>query len=279
MADENEQAQKMADRLEALRTGQALEEQLNAEYRRGDLAAYMEHLNSKNAAFLASLRGQKEQMDLYASLQAEAHRSELSYLAEGYQTLYSGLSNAFTGIITGTQTAAQAVKNLGTQLIEMVVRWMVQRRLASLLSGMMEKTTSASSVASAAVVAAAWSKAAAMVSLATMGANTAPAMAGMGAMTAFAQAASIPALANGGIVTRPTLALIGEGKGPEAVIPLDRMGGLGGRPNVTVNVVNNSGAQVAAKPNVTMNGQEMIVGIVLDAVNRNVGGLRSALKG
>jgi hypothetical protein len=37
----------------------------------------------------------------------------------------------------------------------------------------------------------------------------------------------IPALADGGIVTGPTLALIGEA-GPEAVVPLDRMGGMGG---------------------------------------------------
>jgi SLT domain-containing protein len=44
----------------------------------------------------------------------------------------------------------------------------------------------------------------------------------------------IPAMANGGIVTGPTLALIGEA-GPEAVIPLDRMGGMGGN-NVTINV-------------------------------------------
>jgi hypothetical protein len=48
----------------------------------------------------------------------------------------------------------------------------------------------------------------------------------------------IPALAQGGIVTSPTLALIGEGRGPEAVIPLDRMGefGMGGGNNVTINV-------------------------------------------
>lgn len=45
----------------------------------------------------------------------------------------------------------------------------------------------------------------------------------------------IPALAEGGIVTGPTLALIGEA-GPEAVIPLDRMGGMGGGTNVTINV-------------------------------------------
>jgi hypothetical protein len=47
-------------------------------------------------------------------------------------------------------------------------------------------------------------------------------------------AKKIPRLAEGGIVKGPTLALIGEGNGPEAVIPLDRMGSLGG--NVTVNV-------------------------------------------
>jgi hypothetical protein len=44
----------------------------------------------------------------------------------------------------------------------------------------------------------------------------------------------IPAMAAGGIVTGPTLALIGEA-GPEAVIPLDRAGGMGGN-NVTINV-------------------------------------------
>jgi hypothetical protein len=43
----------------------------------------------------------------------------------------------------------------------------------------------------------------------------------------------IPMLANGGIVSSPTLALIGE-RGPEAVIPLDRMNSMGGGMNITV---------------------------------------------
>lgn len=42
----------------------------------------------------------------------------------------------------------------------------------------------------------------------------------------------VPALADGGIVRSPTLALIGEA-GPEAVVPLDRGGAMG---NVTINV-------------------------------------------
>jgi phage-related minor tail protein len=42
----------------------------------------------------------------------------------------------------------------------------------------------------------------------------------------------IPRMAEGGIVSSPTLALIGEA-GPEAVVPLDRMATGGG---VTINV-------------------------------------------
>ena len=45
----------------------------------------------------------------------------------------------------------------------------------------------------------------------------------------------IPMLAEGGIVTGPTLAMIGE-RGPEAVIPLNRAGGMGGGNTVTINV-------------------------------------------
>ena len=45
----------------------------------------------------------------------------------------------------------------------------------------------------------------------------------------------LPRLAEGGITTGPTIAMIGE-KGPEAVIPLDRLGSMGGGMNITVNV-------------------------------------------
>ena len=53
---------------------------------------------------------------------------------------------------------------------------------------------------------------------------------------------NIPMLAEGGIVTAPTLAMIGEA-GPEAVIPLSKMGGMGG--GITVNV--NGGLATSAE--------------------------------
>jgi len=45
----------------------------------------------------------------------------------------------------------------------------------------------------------------------------------------------IPKLADGGIVNRPTIAMIGEA-GAEAVVPLSKMGGMGGGMNVTIHV-------------------------------------------
>ncbi len=55
----------------------------------------------------------------------------------------------------------------------------------------------------------------------------------------------MPHLAKGGIVSRPTIALIGEA-GPEAVVPLGRGGGMGGTVNVYVNgVVSGSSMEVA----------------------------------
>jgi hypothetical protein len=49
---------------------------------------------------------------------------------------------------------------------------------------------------------------------------------------------NLPRLAQGGIVTGPTIAMIGEGREPEAVIPLSQLGsfGVGGGANITVNV-------------------------------------------
>lgn len=48
------------------------------------------------------------------------------------------------------------------------------------------------------------------------------------------QIPNVPMLAQGGIVTRPTLAMIGEGGEPEAVIPLSKLGALGG--GITINI-------------------------------------------
>jgi hypothetical protein len=66
----------------------------------------------------------------------------------------------------------------------------------------------------------------------------------------------MPFLADGGIVTSPTAALIGEA-GPEAVIPLNRMGSMGGSTiNIVVNgSVTSEGDLVNAIRNAVLQGQ------------------------
>lgn len=58
------------------------------------------------------------------------------------------------------------------------------------------------------------------------------------ALERFSAAQGIPAMANGGIVTRPTVALIGEA-GPEAVVPLSRGGGMGAGVSVNLTIQGN----------------------------------------
>ena len=55
----------------------------------------------------------------------------------------------------------------------------------------------------------------------------------------------LPRLAEGGITTGPTIAMIGE-KGPEAVIPLDRLGSMGGGMTLNVNVTSANPNDVVA---------------------------------
>lgn len=56
-----------------------------------------------------------------------------------------------------------------------------------------------------------------------------------------ASLAAVPAMAAGGIVTAPTLAMIGEGGGPEAVIPLDKLSGMmGGHTSANTGTSNQS---------------------------------------
>jgi hypothetical protein len=68
---------------------------------------------------------------------------------------------------------------------------------------------------------------------------------------------NIPMLADGGIVNRATLAVIGE-SGPEAVVPLSRAGefGMGGGNNVTIHVNGGDPQQVvnALRRYMQMNG-------------------------
>lgn len=60
---------------------------------------------------------------------------------------------------------------------------------------------------------------------------------GIGGQSVGINIPEIPMLAAGGIATGPTLAMVGEGREPEAILPLSRLGGMmgAGGPSISVN--------------------------------------------
>jgi hypothetical protein len=94
--------------------------------------------------------------------------------------------------------------------------------------------------------------------------------------------------AGGGPVYTGSPYVVGE-KGPElfvpntsgTIIPNHQLGITTGTttlaPQVTVNVINNSGQAVSARQESSFDGQSYVVDVWLDALNRNVGGLRDVV--
>ena len=108
-------------------------------------------------------------------------------------------------------------------------------------------------------------------------------------MADFHLAGGVPRLkmfAKGGIVTAPTLAMIGEAGEHEAVIPLNERnlsaiggGGQGKAPTVVINITNKTDGKVKMEnKSFDASLNRMVLDIVADGANRNVGGFGTNLK-
>lgn len=78
----------------------------------------------------------------------------------------------------------------------------------------------------------------AIASLNSLGSFTVPDwVPGVGGKSMGINIPQIPMLASGGIATGPSLAMVGEGREPEAILPLSRLGGMmgAGGPSISVN--------------------------------------------
>lgn len=124
--------------------------------------------------------------------------------AERWQMMWQGLGDTALGVLE-----------------DMAQQYITQALMAAAqLIGIIPIAT-----ASASAIAGAWAPAASMVSLATFGANSAPAIAGMTATTGVAEGlASLTMLADGGILNKPVF-VAGE-SGAEVVAPLKKLPGI-----------------------------------------------------
>lgn len=220
-------------------------------------------------------------------------------LAASIDALAGNASNALTGIITGSMTVSDAMRSLGSTVLNSLVNTFVQMGVEWVKSAIMGQaaqtaaigtvtavqtaavaTQTATSTAAAATTAAAWTPAAILSSIASMG--TAAAI-GLGAVAGVIGANLLGKRKNGGPVTAGGMYQVGEGGMPEIyqastgkqyMIPGDNgrvisnkemtAGGGGG---VVINIQNYTSSSVDAQAGTDANGGLTVDVIVADLNN------------
>lgn len=214
--------ERMNKELEVLALTQADKEQaIKDAMRTQDFEALQTAMDSEYVA-------QTEQYELKKAMMAEYQQAVMdSYFSMDemlFQMQNQGigqLQSSLSGLLQGTVSVQKAFQDLGKTLLKTVSdyisNWIAARLKQSLFGDKLAAAEAAKATASAAAQLPIIKELALQKSLATWGAS---ATAGAAAYQA-ASAVSLPAFANGGMVDSPTVALIGEGKYKEAVVPFN----------------------------------------------------------
>jgi hypothetical protein len=245
------------NKLDYYRQCKDIQADIDEAYNQASIQKLQEALTAENAIRLNHYEAQKSLMDTWQEAYRASMATTTQLVAGMYSTAFSGISTAISDIITGASSAQDAIISLGKSILKVIADWIAKKIAGTLLAAAVGEAAlaaeTAASIAAAAATAAAWAPAAAAVSLASFGANSGPAMAGISATHALSAALSIPKLAEGGMPTGPTLAMIGEGKKKEVVLPLsdkifkgiaEGINGAGGSNGATLNIygdINNAG--------------------------------------
>lgn len=164
---------------------------------------------------------QYEQARLAAQWEIWRSQSQSNqYLASSIDALGQRTTNMLTGLLTGTQSAEEAMKNLAATIIQEGVNALVQmgmQQVKNMIMGQAAATTAlAATAAQATAAAAAWAPAAVSASIATMGgASTVGTTAYGTALAASKGLALAGARKNGGPVSADSMYQVGEGGEPE----------------------------------------------------------------
>ncbi|RHF53427.1 transglycosylase SLT domain-containing protein [Mitsuokella multacida] len=223
-----------------------------------------------------NLQGEKALAKEYVKLWQTAHGSMMEYIADISDSLYSTMSESMTEFVKGTKSAKTVLQDFGNSVLNMMAKIAAQRFAATWVDNILGAFGGARGGASA------W----------TWGGVTHDSSFGVkSAANQFISSAptapslfTVPKFAAGGIVTAPTLAMIGEGGDREAVIPLNdhnlaAMSGAGKGGGVIVNITNNSDSKATVKSSRYDSGiNKQILDIVIDGASRNVDGFGTNLK-
>lgn len=223
-----------------------------------------------------NLQGEKALAKEYVKLWQTAHGSMMEYIADISDSLYSTMSESMTEFVKGTKSAKTVLQDFGNSVLNMMAKIVAQRFAATWVDNILGAFGGTRGGTSA------W----------TWGGVTHDSSFGVkSASDQFISSATtapslfnVPKFATGGIVTAPTLAMIGEGGDREAVIPLNdhnlaAMSGAGKGGDVIVNITNNSDSKATVKSSRYDSGiNKQILDIVIDGASRNVDGFGTNLK-
>lgn len=158
-----------------------------------------------------------------------------------YNSMLSGLDSmkeSLSGLLQGTVSLAKAFENVGKAITktiaDYIANWITGMLRKSVLDKALRQKDTAESIAAANAQLPAWTSLAQQVSMATFGLSATQGMAAWTAQSAIGAAAGLAMqakntligsapnmhLASGGVAVGRTYAEIGEGRYPEAVIPL-----------------------------------------------------------
>lgn len=211
-----QEAVAQVDPVQQLANQHAQQLALIQQFEQHGLLAHQNALALKNAADT-----QYEQQRTAAQWELLSQQSlGYSMLTSAVDAFSGNASNALTGLITGTMSAQDAMRSLGNTMLNSVVNALVQVGVEALKNFIIGQTlgaaSTAASVGMATTTAAAWAPAAALASLASFGANSAPAMAGIASTVGLAQGLALAgARYYGGPVSAGSMYQVGERGKPE----------------------------------------------------------------
>ena len=193
--------------------------EINEAMRTQNFESLQNLLDSEHIALSESYELKKAMLEEYQQAVMDSYFNTEEMLFQMQKQGVDNLSNSISGLLQGTMSVQDAFAKLGQTLLKTVsdyiANWIAARLKQSLFGDKLRAKEAASANAFAASRLPIMRELALQESLASWGAS---AVAGKSAYMA-ATAINIPAFANGGLVDRPTLSLIGEGKYKEAVVP------------------------------------------------------------
>ena len=241
----------------------------------GKVAELVAHLGSAEGKTetegTLNMEGQEKLASTYVKIWKAAHGSMAGYIADTAESIYGTLSDSMADFIRGTKSAQEVLKDFGNSVLSMIAKIAAQRLAASWVDNILGAFSGGRSVGAGV---------ASFGSMSSIGYRS--------PMSDFHLAGGAPKLkmAKGGIVTAPTVAMIGEAGEHEAVIPLNERnlsaiggGGQGKAPTVVVNITNKTDGKVKMEnKSFDASLNRMVLDIVADGANRNVGGFGTNLK-